>query len=507
MDAGDGAPTDARPAPDGGDGAVDDGGAASDPADLVEHGEPSTSQKGRPDYGMLVVASDGERSYAVESRRDVEQGPFNLPWRSRFRVAAYDGSEEVWQYSADPDDAIGDVVVHASGDVTVALLRHPPQEHAYDLVRLTRDGEVIGAATLQEPATAPDADYVSTDPRPLFKMKSAFADATTAGWVRLLPDGEGLTVAILSFAYPPPNQTDTRQMVLGLVRLDWQDGDYVERWARIVEGPHAADPAAWAYDELRWREQAVRPWLARDDESGAIAVGRAWNQSRCTAHRTRFGGFTDEECLFDAVNVAENERLPLAVTRFDANGERLGTVILAPDEDAAEQLPFGLAARAGRLAVVGSVVRKLEDGGKRTYSDPDGYVDYDGYITVYDADGRPLEHHDFNLGRGDVLAALRWTDAGILAVGSAGWDRGQRGMSISRGCDPLFVWLSSDRTRSATRVVRLSDGERHYSLHDAVVLEDAIIGYGFSDAPMTHSADDDKHAERTFGPLQVRLAP
>jgi hypothetical protein len=44
----------------------------------------------RPNFGAVIVANDGDRIYAVESRRDAEPGPFGLPWRSRFRLAAYD---------------------------------------------------------------------------------------------------------------------------------------------------------------------------------------------------------------------------------------------------------------------------------------------------------------------------------------------------------------------------------------------------------------------------------
>jgi hypothetical protein len=147
-------------------------------------------------------------------------------------------------------------------------------------------------------------------------------------------------------------------------------------------------------------------------------------------------------------------------------------------------------------------VRELEDGSKRLYG---GFVDYDGYIAVYDADGALVHSHDFNLGRGDMLAALHWGASGFLAVGSIGWDRWQGGMSISRGADPVFAWLAADGTRSATRVVPLSSGSRHFNLHDVLVLEDGVVGFGFSDAPMTHSADSDDSA-RTFGPLQLRLA-
>jgi hypothetical protein len=37
------------------------------------------------------------------------------------------------------------------------------------------------------------------------------------------------------------------------------------------------------------------------------------------------------------------------------------------------------------------------------------------------------------------------------------------------------------------------------------VVGGAIVAHGFSDAPMTHSADGGGAAARTFGPLRVRL--
>lgn len=486
-----------------GDGAVPDGGSAT-LADIVKSGQPAIFQLPRPAYGAVVVANHGERSYVVESRRDVEPGPFGLPWRSRFRLAAYDAGVEAWAHTAQPDDLIGDVVVHPSGELTLSLQRHSPAKLAYDLVRLAPDGALIGVTTLSEPASVPESDYGAADPRPLFRMKSELADATTAGWLRLLADGEGVLAAFLSFVDVPDDHPLVNRMALGVAAFDWQANAYVERWARVVEGPSVAQPAAWAYDELRWREQAIRPFLARDDESGQISIGRAWNSSRCEANVGTFAEFESKDCIFDAVGVAENERLPLAVTHFDDNGARLGTVVLAPDADAAEQVPFALAARGGELAVAGSVVRTLPDGSKKSYS---GFVDYDGYIAFYDPNGQPSSHADFNLGRGDVLASMRWTPDGVVAVGSSGWDRWSGGMSISRGADPSFVWLSPDKTHSETRVVPLSGGARHMNLHDVVVLDQAIVGYGFSDAPMTHSADGGKHAERTYGPLHIRLTP
>ena len=65
-----------------------------------------------------------------------------------------------------------------------------------------------------------------------------------------------------------------------------------------------------------------------------------------------------------------------------------------------------------------------------------------------------------------MLAALRWLPDDIVAVGSSGWDRWQGGNSISRGADPLIVWLSPDGARAASRVMPLSDGGRHFNLFD-----------------------------------------
>jgi hypothetical protein len=484
-------------------GTVLEGGQAS-VADTVRSGSAEISTKPRPDYGALLVATDGERSYVVESRRDIEPGPYGLPWRSRFRLAAYDAGVEIWSYQADPDDLIGDVVVHPSGELTLSLLRFPPAKMAYDLVRLAPNGSVIGITTLSEPATLPATDFGPDDPNPLFRMKADFPDALTAGWVRLLADGEGLVAAYLSFVDVPSTDPLALRYALGIETFDWNANTYVERWARVVDGQHAANPAAWAYDELRWMDQAVRPFLARDDSSGDILVGRAWNNSRCAANVATFAEFTQQECIFGSVAPIEVEWLPLAVTRFDQTGARLGTRVIEPDADAPEQVPFALAARDGQLGVVGAVVRSLPDGSRRLYENT--FVDYDGYVAIYDADGKPVRHTDFNLGRGDVLAAMRWTTEGIVAVGSSGWDRWTGGMSISRGANPLFVWLSPDGTKSETRTLTLSDGSRHFNLHDLAISDQAVIGYGISDAPMTHSAGGGNDAARTFGPLGVRLA-
>jgi hypothetical protein len=420
-------------------------------------------------------------------------------------VAAYDGADEVWAHAAAADDVISDLAVHPSGDVSFAVLRHPPARRAFDLVRLDRAGNHRATLTLEEPATIPATDYGPNDPRPLFRMKSVFADATDGGWVRLLADGEGLVMAFLSYVDVPETDPLRNRLATGVAAFRWQAGAYSERWARVVEGPHGAEPGVWAYDELRWREQAIRPFLARDAVTGDVLVGRAFNDLRCRANVDTFAEFTPEDCVFRAVPAGENERLPLAVTRFDAAGVRAGTIVIQPDEDAAEQLAFALAAHDGELAVAGAVVRTNPDGSKRTYPDASGYVDYDGYVAVHAADGTRLLSHDENFSRGDVFAALRWTPEGLLVAGSAGWDRWQGGMSISRGADPVLAWVARDGARSGRRVFGASDGSRHHTLHDVLLTPHGVVAHGFSDAPMTHSADGGNDAARTFGALRLLL--
>lgn len=481
----------------------DDARAALPTGMLLESGALSTTREARSSFGALLVAQHGvDGRVQVESRRDVEGGSV-LPWRSRFRVAGYQGDERRFVYEAAVDDLIGDVVVHPSGEITLSVERRGLERGSYELVRLSADGKVLSRAALPALITLPESERFGL-PQPLFRMKTYLPDAITAGYVRLLADGEDLIVAVQSYVDVPEGHPLRLRFVMGLMRLTRAQGEYVEQWARLVDGPNAAQPGAWAYDELRWRDQALRPFLARDEESGELLVARAFNQSRCEANVATFADFTAQDCVFRAVNGNENERLPLVVTRFDAQGKRLSTVLIACDDDAAEQVPFALETRHGELVVAGAVVRKVNEDTKRSY-EGGSFVDYDGYVAFYDESGALLRHRDLNMGRGDVLAALRFSHDGVVAVGSAGWDRWQGGMSISRGADPWLAWVSNDAQRSSSRVVQLSDGTRHFHLHDVMITDDAVEAVGFSDSPMTHSADGNRDDQRTFGALRLRI--
>ena len=256
-----------------GDAALEAGPARALLSDLIEAGQVQVSQTPRPAYGALVAAHAGTRSYVVEARRDVEPGPLGIPWRSRFRLAAYDGADEAWAFMAEPDDVIGDVVVHPSGEVTLSIEHFAPARDAFELVRLRASGEVQARLPLPPPTSIPAADYGASDPRPLFRMKSPFADATVAGWVRLIGEGEGLAVAFMSFVDVPAQDPRAMRRALGLMRLAWQSNAYVERWARVVEGGHGAEPAACCE---RGGAAAVRAGGARGEAGcGRLAGARA----------------------------------------------------------------------------------------------------------------------------------------------------------------------------------------------------------------------------------------
>ena len=174
---------------------------------------------------------------------------------------------------------------------------------AYDLVRLDRNGVVLGTTT-----TVGAADDARNRLRPVGSAADVPHEVgptptrTVGGWVRLLPDGDGLVVTFLSHVDVPADNPLTLRIALGLAALNWQANAYAERWARVVEGPHAAQPTAWTYDEFRQREQAIRPFLARDESTGDVLVARAWNNRRCKANVTVFAEFTMADCMLGAVS-------------------------------------------------------------------------------------------------------------------------------------------------------------------------------------------------------------
>ena len=228
---------------------------------------------------------------------------------------------------------------------------------------------------------------------------------------------------------------------------------------------------------------------------------RAWNNIRCQANVAVFAEFTDPDCVLGAVG--PRERAPAAgghALRF--GGRRTGTRILAPDADAGEQVAFALAARDGKLAD-----RRL----RRAHSCPTARSaptriraatsTTTATIAIYDGDGSPLP------------TATSTSDAATCSRRCAGRPRHRRrrfgGIGPMAGRQqhlarrrPAVVWLSPTAP-APPRAFPLSDGGRHFNLFDVAVTTAAIVAHGFSDAPMTHSADGNNTAARTFGPLRI----
>lgn len=475
---------------------------------IVATGADAVHTKARPTYGTLAVRVVGDRLHRLQAARS-ETGTF----RRRFAVtAASDAPADeppIWSYPADEtapsDEFIDDFTVHPSGDVTITLDHRGVADDAFEILRFSSEGELLARHALPAGALVPESDLGNL-PRPPFRMASTWNDdALAEGWIRVVASGDDVVVAFLT-SVGAPDGGFSLDVASAVMWLRWDGDRYTEVWTRVVDGRHAVGPAAWAYDELRWRQAAVRPYLAIDPDTDRIVVGRAWNNRRCEVTVETFGEFTQTDCVFGSVSPIENERVPFAWTTFAADGTREGTrsFIAASSR---EFVIFDMASRNGLVALVGSRVHEDAEGNVAYY---DGnLVPYDGYVALLDrASGElRLDRNIDGSGRGDVLSALRFVDEGVLAAGATDWDRWNGGMSISRGADPFLVFVSLEGD-VVTRSFPIDAPARHTHLLGIDVREDrprSIVGAGLSDAPMTHSGDGGQVEQMVFGDAIVTL--
>ncbi|RKI72326.1 hypothetical protein D7X55_07635 [Corallococcus sp. AB049A] len=469
-----------------------------------DRGTPSFQVQPRAGFGGLKLRRASGRTFVLETTRDAEGRDTR-----RLTVSSRDGTR-LWAFDAAAGDHLSDFTVHPSGDVTLGVERTGAAAEAYDLVRLSAEGQVLSRQPLPTPATVPEADLGGTLPSPAFRMKSPWVHALTDGWLRTEARGEDVAVAFLSLVAVPEDAPTTQELVSGLMTLQWADGRYSEQWTRIVDGRHSTQPAAWAYDEFRWREASLRPLLAVDAE-GRLVVGRTWNSSRCMASSRTFNDFTAVHCRSgeDVTTPSDTERQPFAVTAFTPVGTRIGTHVFVPAR-AAEFVVFDMAVRGGEVALAGTVVTEGGDGTIAWYPSAPGVQDqmtpYDGYLGVLSLDSGALRfEHRVDTGRADHFSALRWTDAGLVAVGAAGWDRWSGGMSISRGAGALLTLASTDGLTVRTRRAGPEAPDRHTHLLGVDADGDSLVAVGLADAPMTHSGDGGHAEAMTFGGLTVEL--
>lgn len=460
----------------------------------------------RTGWGGLKVRLSGGTAYVLETTRDAE-------FRSTRRLVAYSAASQVlWTREAAPHEHFSDFTVHPSGELTLGVERTDAARGGYDLVRLSAAGEVLARQPVPEPETLPTSD-LGTDlpPRP-FRMKARPAHALTDGWLRTEARGEDLVVAFLTFVDEPPARPEIppSALVSGVMALRWSETRYSEQWTRLVDGRHRVEPAAWAYDEFRWREAPARPLLAVD-RGGAVVVGRTWNNLRCLAASDIFQVPTRLECLTreDVTSPMDTEHQPFAFTAFSASGAREATHSFLP-RDAAEFVVFDLAVRGGELAIAGTIVRYNTRGGIDYYPSFPGSDDrmapYDGYVAVLSrSTGAPRVERDVGGERADHFSSLRWTEDGLLAAGATGWDRWANGMSISRGAAPLLALVTGEGAIAKVRTLPLDGSERHFHLLGVDARDGAVVGVGLSEAPMTHSGDGGQRANMTFGGLTLEL--
>ena len=478
-----------------------------DPALVVTEGVAHTRYTPRPEFGTLALRVTADRVYRLQSVR-LADGDH----RRRFVVASLgDTSEDVtplWAYPAEGAETnafIDDFTLHPSGDVTLTLEHRGQVRDTYELLRFTREGELRYRAALPAGARVPDTDLGDL-PRPPFRMKSSWNDdALAEGWVRVVAEGEDVVVAFQT-TINRPNDEFTFEHVSAVSWIHWDGETYTETRTRLVDGRHGVGPAAWAYDEFRWRQVAVRPYLAVDSETGHVVVGRTWSNPRCMAALEIFGEGSQVDCVFDSVSPIENERLPFAFTSFAPDGSREGTHVWMP-ESTSEFVTFDMAVSNGVVALAGSHVREDAEG-VVTYYDGN-LVPYDGYVALLDrATGALVFERDIDAsGRGDALHTIRFVEGGLIAAGAADWDRWNGGMSISRGADPWFVHITNDGVVSQRRV-EVDAPSRHTHLLAVDVRLGAhatIFGAGLFDAPMTHSGDGGQTAEMVFGDAFVSL--
>ncbi|RYZ43084.1 MAG: hypothetical protein EOO71_04960 [Myxococcaceae bacterium] len=481
-----------------------DAAARGAPGQAFERCELSSRVEPRANFGGLKVRRSSGRTLVLETTRDAEAHA------SRRLLARSGDGTVLWRVDEAEGEHFSDFTVHPSGETTLGLERTDAAVGGFDLLRLSTEGQVLSRQPLPVPTTVPSSDLGgSLRPSP-FRLKSSWIDALTDGWLRTEARGEDVAVAFLSRVAIESGAPDTPELASGLMALQWADGRYREQWTRVVDGRHSTQPAAWAYDEFRWREAALRPLLAVDGD-GRLVVGRTWNTSRCLAASRTFNDFTSLHCKTgqDVTSNVDTERQPFAVTTFTPAGARTGTHVFVP-ASAAEFVVFDMAVREGELALAGTVVTEGGDGTVGYYPATPGaqnlMTPYDGYLGVLSLDTGALRfEHRVDMGRADHFSALRWTDAGLLAVGGSGWDRWYGGMSISRGAGALLALASSDGQTVRTRQAGPEGQDRHFHLLGVDSDGDSLVAVGLAEAPMTHSGDVSNTAAMTFGGLTVEL--
>lgn len=473
------------------DGGTDDGGTRS-VRDRILAPALEETVVARPAFATLLVRAHPQGELTLDVTRDAA-----FAHRRRIRLGGR------WTREEADGEVFHDVVVHPSGELTVAVEDTRRAQRGYLLLRLDADGGVTDLAPL--PAAAlPASDLEAGLPDPPWRGRAPALGALSQGWVRLVAIGEDLVVAQQSRV-----DADGDDLVTSVSALRWTGGAWAPRWTRLVDGRHRVEAPLWNYDDFRFIDVLTRPLLAVDPGDGAVVVGRTWTRSRCDAAGRLFGEFTRQRCFEEAGSDLESRVLPFFFTVFSAEGERRGSRVFVP----AGGYYYGvhdLDARGGEVVVVGAVAETDDESGPRLYpSRPGGAPDmvaFDGFIAVLDREsGAPRVDRRLDRGRGDLFTAVRWTEAGVLAAGATDWDRWPGGMSVSRGADPWVALLDPASGEVVERAFERDWPSRHALAYAVEPFADRLVVAGADDAPMTHSGDGGRLDAMTFGGLRLTL--
>ena len=461
--------------------------------DVFRTGTLTPDLKPRVSGAGLRVHRQGSTTFSLLVSRD-ETGRV---WK-QLEARGDDGGG--WTHREAVGERFTDFTVHPSGEVTLGVERTTASSDRFDLVRLDASGAVLHRQVLARPSGLPAG-------APVFRMHGVVDGSVVTGWLpwlTLTARGEDLVIGLLSYLDDglPPEDGKVASAVLS---VGWRDGAFVQDWARVVDGAHALIMVAWQYDEFLWLDAASR-LLVSLDEDGTVVVGRSLGSSRCTSLVT-FGEATAADCRLVRSFNSPHRYQPFAFTTFTADGDRVGTRILAPPSFE-EFVVFDMVAREGNVAVAGTVVRLSADGAPTYYFEEGSSTElspYDGYLAVVSrANGAVVFERFVDQGRGEFLATLAWTKEGLVAGGARDWNRWSGGMSLSRGAAPLLVFAPFQEGVMHTRTLAVDNAERHFYVRSLDVEAGVVVAAGPADAPMTHSGDA-AVAPMAMGGLTLRL--
>lgn len=351
-----------------------------------------------------------------------------------------------------------DFAAHPSGEISLVL----STATRLRLLRLSPALQILADWPLDDPQLALDpvldeGGVLRADSQQPYLMRDAARVATL---------GEELVLAIRAGLH--------QVVVYRFARLATQP-----RWRTLVEPGSSAGGrflAGGSHDVYGQLENHFRLCLdVAPDGQIAVAMAQSFANLLFAAHRWHF----------NEPVAADNG---LLLTRLSANGQRLGTTVVAT---AGRTELHGLRTTPQGWALVGRV---------RSRATADGW---DGYVALVDRQGGDGQARVIDVPEAGALfdiAAL--PDGRFLVAGSCAYQQNPAGASISETAEPLLMRL--DATAASGQRLSHPAGPRHNALRCLVRHGESWLVGGLRDGPGTHSGDADLQLVRADGFLLER---